>query len=72
MEIGASAAIETLYVHPGAKVVSFSTAGSSLSNPALSARIRSHAGGQEGAETGSLPWQNATERTLAAGELDNV
>lgn len=80
VEIGASEGVETLYVHPGARVVGFSTAGlsgSGGSRPGSSAgagvgRRESYNGVGGGAwgsgGEGGLAWSYSTERTLAAGE----
>lgn len=67
VEIGASEAIETLYVHPGAKIVSFSTSGTATQSRPSSSSSRASVYDGIGGESGTLPWSNATERTLAAG-----
>lgn len=64
-EIGAADGIETLYIHPSARVVSFSTSQSS-SRPSSSSGRASLGSDSSGA--GILPWASATERTLAAGQ----
>ncbi|KAL1310845.1 hypothetical protein AAFC00_001079 [Neodothiora populina] len=80
VEIGASEAIETLYVHPGARIISFTTAASAnaLTRPGSSASVNrrssstfeSYSGGSDGDWGNGLAWENATERTLAAGPLE--
>lgn len=61
VEIGAAEGIETLFVHPSAKVVSFTTSSASIASPS---RIPANSG-----EQGTLPWTTPAERTLAAGEM---
>lgn len=60
-EIGATEGVETLYTHPNASIVKFTTAGSRPSS--------SSAGRQHGAQQALLPWSNTSERTVAAGPL---
>lgn len=52
--------VETLFVHPEAKVVSFTILKVS-SRPSSSS-------GPTGSETKAVPWTSPTERTLAAGK----
>ena len=52
--------VETLFVHPQAKIVSF-TVSKVPSRPSSSS-------GTVSSETGALPWTSPTERTLATGE----
>ncbi|KAK4992888.1 hypothetical protein LTR50_000794 [Elasticomyces elasticus] len=66
--IGAAESIETLYVHPTAKVVSFSTASASSRPSSSTGRATGNNGGTD--TTGSLPWASTTEMTLAAGPLE--
>ncbi|SMQ51707.1 unnamed protein product [Zymoseptoria tritici ST99CH_3D7] len=63
-EIGSAEGIETLYVHPNAKIVKFSSGTGS--------RPRSSSYGSPGAKHGggTLPWATITEQTLAAGPLE--
>jgi len=68
-EIGAADGIETLYVHPSTKVVSFSTAQSS-SRPNSSSSSGRYGFDPDADVIGTLPWGTATERTLAAGPLE--
>lgn len=58
-EIGATEGVETLYTHPNASIVKFTTAGS---RPGSSSPSR-----QQGSVL--LPWTSTTERTVAAGPL---
>lgn len=60
VEIGATENIETLYVHPCARIISFTT--SSFATPSPIRRS------SETGETGSLSWRSPTERTLASGQ----
>lgn len=66
VEIGAAEGIETLYTHPSAKVVSFSTAGSRHTSRPNSSSEGPGSIGQS--DAGLLPWNNSSDRTLAAGE----
>ncbi|KAF2770359.1 hypothetical protein EJ03DRAFT_326491 [Teratosphaeria nubilosa] len=61
-EIGAAEGIETLYVHPSANVVKFTTSGP------WSRSSGDRPGSQNGG--GTLPWASLTERTMAAGPLE--
>ncbi|KEQ71963.1 hypothetical protein M436DRAFT_73705 [Aureobasidium namibiae CBS 147.97] len=67
VEIGSADGIETLFVHPSAKIVSFSTASSLRSRPSSRSSIASYDG--EGEST-SLEWTSPTERTMALGPLE--
>jgi hypothetical protein len=60
-EIGAADGIETLYVHPAAKVVKFA---------ASAGRSGSKNVGPDRPEAGILPWATSTERTIANGPLE--
>ncbi|CAD0083093.1 unnamed protein product [Aureobasidium vineae] len=64
VEIGSADGIETLFVHPSAKIVSFSTASSLRSRPSSRSSIASYDG--EGDASTSLLWTSPTERTMAA------
>lgn len=64
-EIGAAEGIETLYVHPRANIVKFTTG--SLSRPSSAGSPRAR---QQQGDTGTLPWKVAGESTLAAGPLE--
>ncbi|KAL3426152.1 hypothetical protein PVAG01_02943 [Phlyctema vagabunda] len=55
--------IETLYILPSARIISFTTPTTTLSPDA---GTRSHAAEQE---TGNLPWSSRFERTVAIGPL---
>ena len=66
-EIGAADGIETLYVHPNASIVKFSTAGPGSRPSSSAGSPRSSLGQQNG---GTLPWASPTERTIAAGPLE--
>ena len=55
-------AVETLYVHHDAKIVSFSVSGSSRISESLG-------DGSPAADTSLLPWSSPLERTIAVGEL---
>ena len=66
-EIGAADGIETLYVHPRASIIKFSTASSGSRPSSSSGSPRSFPNHQS---TGTLPWASPTERTLAAGPLE--
>ncbi|KAI4728273.1 hypothetical protein E4T49_03972 [Aureobasidium sp. EXF-10728] len=68
VEIGSADGIETLFVHPSAKIVSFSTASSLRSRPSSRSSIVSYDG--EGDGSTSLLWTSPTERTMAAGPLE--
>ncbi|CAD0107494.1 unnamed protein product [Aureobasidium uvarum] len=68
VEIGSADGIETLFVHPSAKIVSFSTASSLKSRPNSRSSIASYDG--EGDASTSLLWTSPTERTMAAGPLE--
>ena len=61
-EIGATKDVETLYVHPSASIVKFTTTGSSRPSTPRTP-------GTPGA-VGTLAWTSPTERTLAAGPLE--
>ncbi|KJX92857.1 hypothetical protein TI39_contig5817g00017 [Zymoseptoria brevis] len=63
-EIGSAEGIETLYVHPNAKIVKFSSG--------TGPRPGSSSYGSPGAKHrgGTLPWATITEQTLAAGPLE--
>lgn len=63
-EIGAAEGIETLYVHPRANIVKFTTGSLSRPGSAESPRARQQD------STGTLPWKVAGESTLAAGPLE--
>ncbi|KAG9535244.1 hypothetical protein KCU71_g11519, partial [Aureobasidium melanogenum] len=65
VEIGSADGIETLFVHPSAKIVSFSTASSLRSRPSSRSSIASYDG--EADASTSLLWTSPTERTMAAG-----
>ncbi|EME41963.1 hypothetical protein DOTSEDRAFT_72910 [Dothistroma septosporum NZE10] len=65
-EIGAAEGIETLYTHANAKVIKFTTSGTS--RPGSSAGTPSPGGAQ--GQQGTLPWATLTEQTLAAGPLE--
>ena len=66
-EIGAADGIETLYTHPTASVIKFSTSGPA-SRPSSSSGSPRPRAGEESA--GKLPWASPTERTLASGPLE--
>ncbi|KAG9668488.1 hypothetical protein KCU99_g7732, partial [Aureobasidium melanogenum] len=68
VEIGSADGIETLFVHPSAKIVSFSTASSLRSRPSSRSSIASYDG--EADASTSLLWTSPTERTMAAGPLE--
>ena len=59
-EIGATEGVETLYTHPNASIVKFTT---------LSSRPSSSSPGRQQGGPALLPWTSATERTVAAGPL---
>jgi hypothetical protein len=61
-EIGAADGIETLFVHPTANVVKFTTSGPGSTSPRSAAF--------SGRAAGTLPWASPTERTMAAGQLE--
>ncbi|KAH9841299.1 Inheritance of peroxisomes protein 1 [Teratosphaeria destructans] len=63
-EIGAAQGIETLYVHPSANVIKFTTSGPWSRSRSSGDRPSSSSGG------GTLPWASLTERTMAAGPLE--
>lgn len=58
--------VETLFVHAGTKVVSFTVQSTSSTRPGSSAGRRY---GQD-ATSGTLAWDSPSERTMAAGMLD--
>ncbi|EMC95687.1 hypothetical protein BAUCODRAFT_499032 [Baudoinia panamericana UAMH 10762] len=62
-EIGAMEGVETLYVHPNANIIKFTTPSS---RPASSGSPRT----PRDLGSGALPWVSPTERTLAAGPLE--
>ncbi|KAM0719103.1 hypothetical protein Q7P37_005008 [Cladosporium fusiforme] len=64
-EIGAAEGIETLYVHPRASIIKFTTGGSRPSSSSGSPRAR--VGENTG---GTLPWAYPTESTVAAGPME--
>ncbi|KAI7237859.1 hypothetical protein KC330_g2891 [Hortaea werneckii] len=66
-EIGAAEGIETLYVHPNANIIKFSTSGPA-SRPSSSIGSPRSAGGDS--TGGTIPWKNATERAMAAGPME--
>lgn len=66
-EIGAAEGIETLYVHPNANIIKFSTSGPG-SRPSSSMGSPRPAGGES--IGGTIPWKNATERAMAAGPME--
>ncbi|KAI7363744.1 hypothetical protein KC354_g6246 [Hortaea werneckii] len=66
-EIGAAEGIETLYVHPNANIIKFSTSGPA-SRPSSSMGSPRPAGGDS--TGGTIPWKNATERAMAAGPME--
>ncbi|RMY46252.1 hypothetical protein D0865_09396 [Hortaea werneckii] len=66
-EIGAAEGIETLYVHPNANIIKFSTSGPA-SRPSSSMGSPRSAGGDS--TGGTIPWKNATERAMAAGPME--
>ncbi|KAI5209906.1 hypothetical protein E4T39_00678 [Aureobasidium subglaciale] len=68
VEIGSADGIETLFVHPSAKIVSFTSASSLRSRPSSRSSIASYDGEADGST--SLPWTSPTERTMAAGPLE--
>ncbi|KAH0345161.1 hypothetical protein KCU81_g4458, partial [Aureobasidium melanogenum] len=68
VEIGSADGIETLFVVPSAKIVSFSTASSLRSRPSSRSSIASYDG--EADTSTSLSWTSPTERTMAAGPLE--
>ncbi|QDS71847.1 hypothetical protein FKW77_009941 [Venturia effusa] len=57
--------VETLFVHTGTKVVSFTAQSSPSTRPGSSSGRRD---GQDAA-SGTLPWDSPSERTMAAGPL---
>lgn len=63
-EIGAAEGIETLYVHPRANIIKFTTGGSRPSSSSGSPLGR----GVDNA--GTLPWAYPTESTVAAGPME--
>lgn len=69
-EIGAANGIETLYVHPSANVIKFSTSSPSSRPSSSSGRVSSGAAQAKLDEAGTLPWASPTERTMAAGPLE--
>ncbi|KAK3710937.1 hypothetical protein LTR37_009958 [Vermiconidia calcicola] len=62
-EIGAAEGIETLYIHPNANIIKFTTS----SRPSSSA---SASPGRPQSSSGTLSWASPTERTLAAGPME--
>ncbi|GAM85735.1 hypothetical protein ANO11243_037430 [Dothideomycetidae sp. 11243] len=58
--IGAAEGIETLYIHPSARIVTFNTSTFASGSPTRK--------GSDTGETGFLSWRSPTERTLAAEE----
>ncbi|KAI7476680.1 S-adenosyl-L-methionine-dependent methyltransferase [Hortaea werneckii] len=66
-EIGAAEGIETLYVHPNANIIKFSTSGPG-SRPSSSMGSPRSVGGDSAG--GNIPWKNATERAMAAGPME--
>ncbi|KAI6794867.1 hypothetical protein KC361_g5360 [Hortaea werneckii] len=66
-EIGAAEGIETLYVHPNANIIKFSTSGPG-SRPSSSMGSPRSVGGDSAG--GTIPWKNATERAMAAGPME--
>ncbi|KAF2152597.1 hypothetical protein K461DRAFT_313257 [Myriangium duriaei CBS 260.36] len=62
VEIGATENIETLYVHPSARIISFTTSSFAAPSPV-------HRNSDTGS-SGSLSWRSPTERTLASGLLE--
>ncbi|KAK6388562.1 hypothetical protein LTR65_007718 [Meristemomyces frigidus] len=65
-EIGAAEGIETLYVHPSASIIKFTTSGPG-SRPSSSAGSPRSSSQQTSV---ALPWASPLERTLAAGPLE--
>lgn len=63
VEIGAAEGIETLYIHPNANIIKFTTS----SRPSSSA---SASPGRPQSSPGTLSWASPTERTLAAGPME--
>ncbi|KAI6898413.1 hypothetical protein KC334_g9752, partial [Hortaea werneckii] len=66
-EIGAAEGIETLYVHPNANIIKFSTSGPASRPSSSMGSPRSVGGDSTG---GTIPWKNATERAMAAGPME--
>lgn len=60
--------VETLFVHAGTKVVSFTVQSAQSTRPGSSAGRRH---GQDAA-SGTLTWDSPSERTMAAGTLDKI
>lgn len=60
--------VETLFVHGGTKVVSFTVQSTQSTRPGSSAGRRH---GQDAA-SGTLAWDCPSERTMAAGMLDKI
>lgn len=63
-EIGAAEGIETLYVHPRANIIKFTTGGSRPSSSSGSPL------GRGADNAGTLPWAYPTESTVAAGPME--
>lgn len=60
--------VETLFVHTGTKVVSFNVQGSTSTRPGSSSGRRL----DQDATSGTLAWDSPSERTMAAGMLENT
>lgn len=63
-EIGAADGIETLYVHPSASIIKFTTGGSRPGSSLGSPRAK-HAD-----DKGTIPWTYPTESTVAVGPME--
>lgn len=63
-EIGAADGIETLYVHPAASIIKFTTGGSRPSSSSGPPHPR------QGESSGTLPWAYPTESTVAVGPME--
>ena len=61
-EIGAADGIETLYTHPSANIIKFTTTSSRPTS--------SNSPGRPQSSSGTEPWTSLTERTLAAGPME--
>lgn len=68
-EIGAAEGIETLYVHPNANIIKFTTPGPG-SRPSSSGAGSGSPRQSDPQSSGTLPWTSYTERKIATGPLE--
>ena len=59
--------VETLYIHPAAKIISFSTSAGSIRPSTSNGRAATI---EE--KPGTLPWNTRVERTLAVGMIRGI